>query len=565
MPTPNFLKYSTTPDSSGIKAGNYTIGVFSGGTYGPTSTTNYWSGISPPISGYTIYENKSSNGPSIRVPSTASVLIDYANRLYSGTGITTEYSALTYLNSLGSVICVNRDYEEIITSGLTFNIDAGFTPSYPKSGTTWRDLSYSSYTGTLINGPTFSGSNGGSITFDGVDDYVNFGNQNLGLDLISKSFCAWVNLGSTLANPTGIIDKDFDTSPGVYGGWGFWVQSNRKLWWWNTPNQDILDSGSTTIGINVWTHVAVTYNSSTKTASFYINGLLNSSIGKSDISEISSGTQPLSIGSIRSGTPSQGGYVNGKISNIFAYNRVLSASEILQNYNSQLNRFIPTTNANLVFNLDGANYSAMPTNGSTIAGTGSFPITMTNVNSSMAWNSSNGGVFRKSTANTSDLFLGGPNYSSGSQPYTVFMAYKWDNGTAGRLLNANSASPDWLLGLWGSSGAKMDIAFNGAFVGSSTTAADTSWHFIWLTDDGLNTTNSTKSYIATNTAPSTTNGTRTGSSGFNGLRLFGRYVNATTSSEPVTGDVGFVKVWDGALTLSEIQSLHAFYKSRFGY
>jgi hypothetical protein len=86
-----------------------------------------------------------------------------------------------------------------------------------------------------------------------------------------------------------------------------------------------------------------------------------------------------------------------------------------------------------------------------------------------------------------------------------------------------------------------------------------------MTDDGLNTTNSTKSYIATNTQPSTTNGTRSASSGFNGLRLFGRFASSTTSSEPVTGDVGFVKLYNGALTLTDIQNLHTFYKARFGY
>jgi hypothetical protein len=548
MPTPNFLKYSTTPDSSGIKAGNYTIGVFSGGTYGPTLTTNYWSGISPPISGYTIYENKASNGPSIRVPSTASVLIDYANRLYSGTGITTEYSALTYLNSLGSVICVNRDYEEIITSGLTVNLDAGFTPSYPKSGTTWTDISFSGNNGTLTNGPTYNSSNGGSIVFDGVDDYIIVNSGANILSNVNYTKTAWFYV-TNFATANNIISSNGG------GQHAFWLFSTNKL---NAGHNGVWNTvvSTTTLSLNTWYFGAVTF-STTSGWKLYLNGVQEST---SVDTTTFTGIGDLSVGSYWSGN-----FFTGRISIAHIYNRVLSASEILQNYNSQLNRFIPTTNANLVFNLDGANYSAMPTNGSTIAGTGAFPITMTNTNSSMAWNSSNGGVFRKSTANTSDLFLGGPNYSSGSQPYTVFMAYKWDNGTAGRLLNANSASPDWLLGLWGSSGAKMDIAFNGAFVGSSTTAADTSWHFIWLTDDGLNTTNSTKSYIATNTAPSTTNGTRTGSSGFNGLRLFGRYVNATTSSEPVTGDVGFVKVWDGALTLSEIQSLHAFYKSRFGY
>ena len=208
----------------------------------------------------------------------------------------------------------------------------------------------------------------------------------------------------------------------------------------------------------------------------------------------------------------------------------------------------------------------MPSNGSTIAGTGAYAITMTNAGSSMAWNSANGGVFRKSAAGTSDMFfVSGLNYSTITQPYTVFMAYKWDGVTGGRLLNANTLSPDFLMGLWNSGTTTMNIAFNGAFVGSTSTASDTAWHFIWMSNDGLNTTNSTKSYIATSVAPSTTNGTRSASAGFNGLRLFGRFVNSTSSTEPVTGDVGFVKVYNGALTLAEIQALHATYKTRMGY
>jgi hypothetical protein len=96
MPTPNFIKYSTTPDGKSIKVGNYSIGVVSGTTYGPTSGTSYWSGISPPAGGYTIYENKAANGPSIRVPINSATLIDYANRLYSGLSITTKEGPYTY-------------------------------------------------------------------------------------------------------------------------------------------------------------------------------------------------------------------------------------------------------------------------------------------------------------------------------------------------------------------------------------------------------------------------------------------------------------------------------------
>jgi hypothetical protein len=156
----------------------------------------------------------------------------------------------------------------------------------------------------------------------------------------------------------------------------------------------------------------------------------------------------------------------------------------------------------------------------------------------------------------------GPNYSSTTQAYTVMMVYRSVSGTAGRLLNANTSSPDWLMGLWGASSGVQDIFYNGAFVGSSSTAQNGSWRFGWLTFNGINTTNA---YAAGSAQPTTTHGTRSGTGGFNALRLFGRFSNATTSIENVTADVGLVKVWDGELTLAQIQAEHATYKTRFGY
>ena len=219
----------------------------------------------------------------------------------------------------------------------------------------------------------------------------------------------------------------------------------------------------------------------------------------------------------------------------------------------------------LVLDLDAANYAALPVNGSTVAGTGAFAITVQNTNSRMSWNAANSGVFRVTSAatNSTDFMSVGPNYSSGTQAFTVGMAYKWNGATAGRLLNANSASPDFLMGLWGSPAAQMNIAFNGSsFIGPSNTAANTAWRFIWFTWNGSNVTNS---YIATNTAPSGVNGTGSAMGGFDGLRLFGRFSSATTISEPVDADVGFVKVWSGALTLAQVQAQYAAYAARFGY
>ena len=221
-----------------------------------------------------------------------------------------------------------------------------------------------------------------------------------------------------------------------------------------------------------------------------------------------------------------------------------------------------STGPNLVLNLDAADYSAVPTNGSTIAGTGAYTITTSNTNSSMAWASTAGGIFRKTTANDTDMLRFGPNYSSSSQAYTVMMVYRSVSGTAGRLLNANTASPDWLMGTWGNAGGVQDIFYNGSFLGSSSTAQTGAWRFAWMTSNGTTTTNA---YAAGSTAPTGTHGTRAGVSGFNGLRLFGRFVSSVQNTEVVTADVGLVKVWDSALTLAQIQTQWSTYNTRFGY
>jgi hypothetical protein len=59
---------------------------------------------------------------------------------------------------------------KIVTDGLVLYLDAANTKSYVSGSTVWNDLSRSGYNGTLTNGPTFNISNGGSISFDGVDD-----------------------------------------------------------------------------------------------------------------------------------------------------------------------------------------------------------------------------------------------------------------------------------------------------------------------------------------------------------------------------------------------------------
>ena len=331
MPTPNFIKYSTTPDDKSIKVGNYSIGVASGTTYGPTSGTSYWSGISPPTSGYTIYENKVTNGPSIRVPSSSAVLIDYVNRLYSGSSITTEAGALTYFNSLNTVICVNRDYEEIVTVGLILLLDAGFSPSYPKSGTSWTDLSFSGNNGTLTNGPTFNSSNGGSIVFDGVDDYVEVSHNTILNPSLNMTLSSWIKI-TTFVSRMSIFGKG--TTSSGFGGFDFRIdccEINNPMQL-NLVKYGIVDQRVpiSTLSTNTWYNISAV-QSSTK-VDYYINGLSVGSFSNSTAYQ-------TNTGSLRIGRDRNVIYTPASISNILYYNRELSAAEILQNFNAQKARF----------------------------------------------------------------------------------------------------------------------------------------------------------------------------------------------------------------------------------
>jgi len=215
----------------------------------------------------------------------------------------------------------------------------------------------------------------------------------------------------------------------------------------------------------------------------------------------------------------------------------------------------------LVLNLDAANYSAMPVDGSIIAGTGAYTITTLNSGGSMSWDPADGGIFRKYYAADTDFLTFGPDFSSTSQPYTVMMVYRSQPGSDGRLLNANSSSPDWLTGLYSQ---YQNSFFNGSFVGSYT-PQDNNWQFIWATYNGEPGSALSQSYVANSTTPTTTYGTSSTNGGFDGLRLFGRYVSPTASSEVPTADVGLVKLWDGVLSLPAIQAQWDAYKTRFGY
>ena len=190
--------------------------------------------------------------------------------------------------------------------------------------------------------------------------------------------------------------------------------------------------------------------------------------------------------------------------------------------------------------------------------TGTYALTIANAGASISYSTTNGGIFSKTTASGTDFIYGGPNWVTG-QSYSVFMAYQRTATSAGRLLNTQSeASKDWLMGLYN---GNPDTFYPNYAVNLPGSGADLIWHFGWAT---WNTSTSLgQLYTATSSQPTGTSFavTNAGGGGFNQLRMFSR----TGGSEVQTGNIGFIKVYNGVLDLATVQSLYATYKARFGY
>lgn len=211
----------------------------------------------------------------------------------------------------------------------------------------------------------------------------------------------------------------------------------------------------------------------------------------------------------------------------------------------------------IVYDLDAANYSAVPVNG-TLDATGTYTLSVANAGASISWQSANGGVFRKSNATGTDVIYGGPNYVTG-QNYTVFMAYRRIATADGRLLNTQTeVAADWLMGTYN---GNPDTFYPNGAVNLPVTGADLVWHFGWGTLNVV--TGLGQLYTATSSQPTGTSYavTNAGFRGFNQLRMWSR----SAGTEVQTADIGFVKVYNSVLTLTDIQGLYNQYKARFGY
>ena len=233
--------------------------------------------------------------------------------------------------------------QKIITDGLVLNLDAAQLRSYPTTGTTWTDLSGNNNNGTLVNGPSFNSDNGGSIVFDGSNDYVNCGNVLNFQRTDSFSISCWVNITS-LASIGAFFTKS-EGSPNFTGYYfGHETIGDLVLILRNTfsTNQLVVRTPTGQLTTNRWNNIVVTYsgNSLETGISFYTNSNLQPNIvGSSNLTNTILTSANVNIGARVANTVSPA-HLNGRISQTQIYNKALTAQEVLQNYNALKSRYI---------------------------------------------------------------------------------------------------------------------------------------------------------------------------------------------------------------------------------
>jgi hypothetical protein len=223
-------------------------------------------------------------------------------------------------------------FGRIITDGLVLSLNAADKNSYPGSGTTWTDMSGNGNNGTLTNGPTFSSANGGSIVFDGVDDFVNVPN-NSSLNSSIGTACIWFKYTSTTGpNPATLIGKH-DTL-GSAEGWNMFVFSDGSIGAQIKNNAGGATNSAVTSAYpaNTWCNAILVFTSGAS-YSIYINGIL---IDSGSCISFGVSTQPLRL---IDSVDTYWGAMAGSVALAQLYNRALTASEVLQNYTAQKSRF----------------------------------------------------------------------------------------------------------------------------------------------------------------------------------------------------------------------------------
>ena len=204
---------------------------------------------------------------------------------------------------------------KIVTGGLIMNLDAANKKSYPGSGNTWYDLC-GNYNGTLVSSPTFTGDYGGVVNVTSAGARVTISGINLSTGTYTVIGAARYNVGGTHGRIISSTGNNW-----LLGHWSAYTDNHYAEGW---VQYVVTDTSSN------WFIYAGTGDTSADNWKFYING-----VKKADNNGGGAGPNGIQINGIQGAQE----LTDGQCAFVMAYNRVLTDSEVLQNYNALKSRF----------------------------------------------------------------------------------------------------------------------------------------------------------------------------------------------------------------------------------
>ena len=209
----------------------------------------------------------------------------------------------------------------IVIDGLTLRLDAGNSLSYPGSGTTWTDLAGTQQNITLVNSPTFTSGTPSYFTFNGSNQYGTGTGAVLTTTSYTKSVWFYVNAYG---------DNNLVSSND--GGHFMYMYGTNKIYCGHSNWGNYIAYPSTgSISLNTWYNVTLTFNT-TDGMVLYINGIQDSTYTENKSAH--NGDNSTNVATFAGGN-----LLNGRISKVYCYNRSLTSSEVLQNFNSDKSEF----------------------------------------------------------------------------------------------------------------------------------------------------------------------------------------------------------------------------------
>jgi hypothetical protein len=351
---PNTFNY----DSNYLNINTWYFGIDVNRPYGPSSGTGWYQGVDARTiddETFTIYYTGTTVGKTNNLNDkyrcvqydNQSDVINFVNNITNGSPTVGSLpEALNWFKDDGYTrggngphVCVNMNYPNIPTSGLTFALDAGHVASYPRMNPTWFDFAQSAMSGFSGNSRIIQHFDN-SLFFDFIDAGTQFEyfessrQENLGQDFTVIFWGSPAVVADTRVHPVfSVRSNNRSNAVSIYDNKG-----NVRFFFVVRDTTDNVKTrqGTTDYTSGAWaqfSYVFETNSGGTTTTSFYYNDILSEQNEETYLieswnSDIGEG---WNIGQFASARVVQNNYYGG-MQILLVYNRALSATEIADIY-----------------------------------------------------------------------------------------------------------------------------------------------------------------------------------------------------------------------------------------